>query len=186
MLALTLARRLLMRTCRLAASWSGAAMVLVGLCGADPVNAQPQSRITSCPSFHEVHPTITAEEALRSGMPPGFEVYAGVDEQDDKQLLRRIPIVSSGEIAEAWTDLHFVKKNRPVVRFRFDAVATRNFGDFTTRNIHHSFAIVLNGRAISVLRIMEPILRGIGEIDGAFTAEEAKQLADRMNSGGCR
>ena len=67
---LTLARRLLMRACRLAASWSGAARVLVGLRGADPVNAQPQSRITSCPSFHEVHPTITAVEALRSGMPP--------------------------------------------------------------------------------------------------------------------
>jgi hypothetical protein len=33
---------------------------------------------------------------------------------------------------------------------------------------------------------MEPILRGIGEIDGAFTAEQVKQLADRINSGGCR
>jgi preprotein translocase subunit SecD len=94
--------------------------------------------------------------------------------------------VSSGEIAEAWTDLHFFKTNQPVVRFRFNAAATRNFGDFTTRNTHHAFAIVLDGRAISVLRIMEPLLRGIGEIDGGFTADEAKQLADRINSGDCR
>ena len=82
--------------------------------------------------------------------------------------------------------MHFFKKNQPVVRFRFNAAATRIFGDFTTRNTHHAFAIVLDGRAISVLRIMEPILRGIGEIDGGFTADEAKQLADRINSGGCR
>ena len=185
MSAQTLARRAWMRASRLAASSFGAALVLVGLRGGDPVNAQPQSHVTGCPSFHEVHPTITAEEALRSGVPPGFEVYAGVDEHDEKQLLRRIPIVSSGEIAEAWTDLHYSKKNQPVVRFRFNAAATRNFGDFTTRHTHHSFAIVLDGRAISVLTIMEPILRGIGEIDGGFSVDEAKQLADRINAGGC-
>jgi hypothetical protein len=69
MSALTLARRAWMRACRLAASWSGAALVLIGFRGADPVNAQPQSHVTGCPSFHEVHPTITAEEALRRGAP---------------------------------------------------------------------------------------------------------------------
>jgi len=111
---------------------------------------------------------MTAEEALWSGAPPGFEVYAGIDQQDEKQLFRRIPIVSSDEITEAWADFHFFKKKQPVVRFRFNAAATRNFGDFTTRNTHHSFAIVLDGRAILVLRIMEPLLRGIGEIDGGL------------------
>jgi hypothetical protein len=34
--------------------------------------------------------------------------------------------------------------------------------------------------------IMEPIVRGVGEIDGGFTADETKQLAERINSGGCR
>jgi hypothetical protein len=33
---------------------------------------------------------------------------------------------------------------------------------------------------------MEPILRGVGEIDGGFTAAEAKQLAARIESGACR
>ena len=152
--------------------------------GANPLGAQP-SDSGGCPSFHGVHPTITAHEALRTGAPPGFKVYPAIDKLDENQLLREIPIVSGGEIADARDDLSF-STNRPVVRFRFNDAATRRFGDFTTRHIGRAFAIVLDGRAISVLRIMQPILRGVGDIDGGFTAAEAKELAARIKSGACR
>src|SRR5262249_16783795 len=123
---------------------------------------------------------------LRDYAPPGFKVYPAIDEQAEKLLLRRKPIVSGGEIDQAWIDLHRDKKDQVVVRFRFDAAATRRFGDFTTRNIGNSSAIVLDGRAISFLTIKQPILDGIGVFDGGFTGYEAKQLVDRINSGGCR
>jgi SecD/SecF fusion protein len=181
----TLAKRAWIRARRFTAPWSGAVLVLVGLRGADPVDAQPRSQGAGCPSFHEVHPAITAQEALRSGAPPGFKIYPGIGGQGEKQLLREIPIVSGAEIADAWDDLHFYT-NQPVVRFLFNDAATRRFGNFTTRSIGRSFAIVLDGPAISLLRIMEPILRGVGEIDGGFTAAEAKQLAARIKSGACR
>jgi preprotein translocase subunit SecD len=181
-----------MRACRFVALWFGAALVIVGLRGAGRVDAQPQSKVIGCPSFHEVHPDIYAlKEALASGAPPGFKIYPGVDERLQK-LLRIIPIVSSGEIAEASTGLQDFYQ-RPVVRFQFDAPATLRFGDFAARNVGHSVAIVLDGRVIQVLRIASPVLDGRGEIDpdplwwrGRFTADEAKQLAERINSGGCR
>jgi preprotein translocase subunit SecD len=145
----TIARRTWIRACRFAVAWSDAALVLVGLRGADRADAQPGLQVTGCPSFHEVHPTISAEEALRSGAPPGFKVYPGIDDIAGKQLLRTIPIVSGGEIAEAWADLHYSFKDQWIVRFRFDAAATHRFKDFTTRNIGHQFAIVLGGRVPS-------------------------------------
>lgn len=170
---------------RLAASWSGAALMVVGLHGAD-LAAQQRNPVVGCPSFHEVHPTLSAEEALRDYAPPGFKVYPGTDEQAEKHLLRRKPIVSGGEIDQAWVDLHPVKKDQVVVRFQFDTAATRRFGDFTTRNIGNSSAVVLDGRAISFLTIKHPILDGIGVFDGGFTGQEAKQLVDRIDSGACR
>jgi preprotein translocase subunit SecD len=186
MLRPMLARRAWMHACRFAAAWAGAALVFTGLRGADHADAQPGLQVTGCPSFHEVHPDTSAEETLRSGVPPGFKIYDGIEGRAGTQLLRTSPIVSGNDIAEAWADLSYSMKDQWVVRFRFDAPATRRFGDFTTRNIHQRFAIVLDGRAISVLWIMEPILRGVGQIDGGFTADEARQLAERINSGGCR
>ena len=94
--------------------------------------------------------------------------------------------MSGGEIDQAWVDLHPAKKDQVVVRFQFDAVATRRFGDFTTRNIGSSSAVVLDDRAISFLTIKHPILDGIGVVDGGFTGHDAKQLVDRINSGACR
>jgi preprotein translocase subunit SecD len=94
--------------------------------------------------------------------------------------------VSGGEIDQAWIDLHPDKKDHVVVRFRFDVAATRRFGDYSTRNIGNSSAVVLDGRAISFLTIKQPVLDGIGVFDGGFTGHEARQLVDRINSGACR
>ena len=62
------------------------------------------SVLNRCPSFHEVHPAITAKEALETRVPTGFKIYPSLDEQDEKVLLREIPIVSGGEVADARTD----------------------------------------------------------------------------------
>jgi preprotein translocase subunit SecD len=186
MSTITLARKARMRACRLAASWSGATLLLIGLRGADPLAAQQPNPVAGCPSFHEVHAAMSAEEALRDYAPPGFKVYPGTNEQAEKHLLRRKPVVSGGEIDQAWIELHRDKKDQVVVRFRFNVEATRRFGDFTTRNVGYASAVVLDGRAISFLTIKQPILDGVGVFDGGFTGAEARQLVDRINSGACR
>jgi preprotein translocase subunit SecD len=161
------------------------ALLTGGLPGAGPLGAQPKSDNLGCPSFHEVHATITAKEVLQTRVPAGFKIYLSDGEQDKQLLLREIPIVSGSEVADARADID-MRTNEPVVAFRFNAAARRRFANFTARNIGQLFAIVLDDRAISVLLIREPITRGIGQISGRFTAADAERLAAKLNSGTCR
>jgi preprotein translocase subunit SecD len=152
---------------------------------ASPFGAQPKSEKLGCPSFHEVHATITGKDALQAQVPVGFKVYASDVDHDEPLLLREIPIVTGDEVADAGADIDY-RTNEQVVAFRFNAAAKRKFADFTTRNIGHSFAIVLDNRAISVLLIREPITLGVGQISGRFTVGQAEQLAAKLKSGTCR
>jgi hypothetical protein len=169
----------------IAVAWFSATLLAGGLCGASPLWAQPKSDNIGCPSFHEVHPTITGKDAVQARVPEGFKIYPSDVEPNEPLLLREIPIVSGGEVADAQADSDY-RTNEPVAAFRFNAAAKRRFADFTARNIDHSFAIVLDNRVISVLVIREPITLGIGQISGRFTVAEAEQLAATLKSGACR
>ena len=162
-----------------------AALLAGGLHGASPLGAQLKSDKLGCPSFHELHPTIAGKDALRAQVPEGFKIYPSDGEHDEPLLLREIPIVSGDEVADARAEIDY-RTNEPVVAFRFNVTAKRRFADFTERNIGHSFAIVLNNRAISVLMIIQPITLGIGQISGRFTVAEAERLAANLKSGTCR
>ncbi len=69
------------------------------------------------------------------------------------------------------------------VSLNFDEVGTKLFADITTRNANKLVAIFLDGEAISIPRVDEPILSGSAVISGGFTLTEAKILAQRLNSG---
>ena len=57
------------------------------------------------------------------------------------------------------------------------------FTDITTQNVGQTLAIFLDGEAISLPRINEPIPGGTAVISGSFTPDEAKQLVDDLNLG---
>ena len=118
-------------------------------------------------------------------VPAGFKIYPSDVEPNEQLLLREIPIVNASEINDAQADTDY-RSNEPVVAFRLDSAAKERFADFTSRNIGHSFAIVLENRAISVLLIRQPITLGIGQISGRFTVAEAERLAAKLKSGTCR
>ena len=69
------------------------------------------------------------------------------------------------------------------VSLQFDDEGTKLFGDITTRNTGKQVAIFLDGTAISVPRVNEPIVTGNAVITGSFTLSEAKLLSQRLNSG---
>ena len=69
------------------------------------------------------------------------------------------------------------------VSLQFDAEGTKLFGEITTRNTGKPVAIFLDGTPISTPRVNEPILSGSAVITGAFDLQEAKVLAQRLNSG---
>jgi protein-export membrane protein SecD len=69
------------------------------------------------------------------------------------------------------------------VALQFDDEGTKLFADITKRNVGKPVAIFLDGEPISVPRVNEPILTGSAVISGSFTLQEAKLLAQRLNSG---
>jgi preprotein translocase subunit SecD len=59
----------------------------------------------------------------------------------------------------------------------FDAVGARLFKDVTSKNAGAQLALVIDGVVISAPNINEPILGGTAAISGAFTFNEARDLA---------
>ena len=72
---------------------------------------------------------------------------------------------------------------QPVVVLHFNANGARIFADLTRNNVGRSFGMFLDGVAISVPVIREPIPDGTAVISGNFTAESAKELARNLNYG---
>jgi protein-export membrane protein SecD len=69
------------------------------------------------------------------------------------------------------------------IGFRFDGAGAKAFGEATTRYTGQRFAIILDGVVMSAPNIHEPILGGSGQITGSFTAQEASELVNVLNSG---
>ena len=69
------------------------------------------------------------------------------------------------------------------VGFKFDSEGGRKFGKLTTDNTGKYMAVILDNVVYSVATIREPITGGSGVIDGKFTPEEAKSLANVLKAG---
>ncbi len=75
------------------------------------------------------------------------------------------------------------QNNAPAIAFRLNGDGARRFGQVTTENLGHPFAIILDNVVQSFPTIQGPILGGQGEITGSFSIEEATDLANVLNSG---
>ena len=69
------------------------------------------------------------------------------------------------------------------VALQFNDEGTKLFADLTRRSVGKLVAIFLDGTPISIPRVNEPILNGSAVISGSFSIQEAKLLAQRLNSG---
>jgi preprotein translocase subunit SecD len=133
-------------------------------------------------SFHEVHPTISVEEARRTRAPVGYKIYTGEEKEEGDQLLRETPVVRGDELKTAQPAFD-QRTNEPIISFTFNNSGARKFGEFTRTHVGRPFAIVLDDKVISAPVIREPILGGSGQISGSFTVEGANQLAIQLRSG---
>lgn len=70
-----------------------------------------------------------------------------------------------------------------IVRLQFDEEGTKLFSELTSANLNKPIAIILDGQIISAPTVQSAITDGEAIISGNFTADEAKQLATRLNSG---
>ena len=143
-------------------------------------------------TFHDVHPTMSAEEARQTRVPLGFVIYPDADQPGYELLVREIPIIY-GEDLDAAQPGFDQDTGQPIIAFRFNQKAAVEFGRFTSQNVGRPFAIVLdNGvksdgtpdiQVLSAPVIREPILGGSGQISGNFSVESANDLAVQIRSG---
>ncbi|MFA6410710.1 MAG: protein translocase subunit SecD [Candidatus Buchananbacteria bacterium] len=71
----------------------------------------------------------------------------------------------------------------PQVSLEFNDEGTELFGAITKRNVGKPVAIFLDGTAISTPTVQEAIMDGKAVINGKFTIQESKILAQRLNAG---
>src|SRR5690554_7297295 len=75
------------------------------------------------------------------------------------------------------------ESSQPVVNFRLDRTGAQIFADLTRENVGRALAIVLDNRVVTAPVIRSVIGGGQGEISGAFTTQEASQVALLLRSG---
>ena len=133
-------------------------------------------------TFHEVHPTISVEEARKTRAPTGYRIFPGSDREEGDQLLRETPVVRGDELKSAQAAFD-QQTHEPIIAFTFNGAGARKFGEFTKTHVGRPFAIVLDDKVISAPVIRDAILGGSGQISGSFTVETANQLAIQLRSG---
>jgi protein-export membrane protein SecD len=72
---------------------------------------------------------------------------------------------------------------QPYISLEFNDEGAKIFAELTKNNIGKRIAIYLDGAPISIPRVNEEIPNGKAQITGQFTQQEAKQLAERLNTG---
>ncbi|QEC69579.1 protein translocase subunit SecDF [Panacibacter ginsenosidivorans] len=75
------------------------------------------------------------------------------------------------------------EKGRPAISMNMDAVGTRIWAKMTADNVGKPIAIVLDNFVYSAPNVINAIPNGNSQISGSFTIQEAKDLADILQSG---
>ena len=135
-------------------------------------------------TFHLVHPTMTAEEAKQSRVPPGYKIVPSGERTSGggDELIEDRPLVTGEQLtgSQPGTDS---RTNEWVVNFSFNRTGALAFGRATQANIGRRFAVVLDNKVITAPVIRDAINTGSGQISGSFDAKSATDLATLLRSG---
>ncbi|MDR2341571.1 MAG: protein translocase subunit SecD [Campylobacteraceae bacterium] len=98
-----------------------------------------------------------------------------------RYLVKSVPILDGSMLTDA--GVAFDQNNRPMITFSLNSQGARIFGDFTGKNKGKRLAIVLDNVIYSAPNIIDRIGGGSGQITGAFTIDEANDVAIALRSG---
>jgi protein-export membrane protein SecD len=90
-------------------------------------------------------------------------------------------ILTGADLANVGLDR--TEQNQYVIPFELDQEAAQTFSQYTAGHVGQYLCIVLDKQVLSCPTIREPIPGGRGSISGAFTLEEARQLAIQLRYG---
>jgi preprotein translocase subunit SecD len=88
------------------------------------------------------------------------------------------------EIAIERAELAYDQRTgEPLISFKMTESSARQFAELTRNNIGKPMSIRVDGRELTRPVIREPIVGGTGQVGGSLTAQQAKDIADRMSKG---
>src|SRR3989475_6129814 len=118
-------------------------------------------------------------------IPPEFRIETykmqreGEKPVEERLLVRKKADLAGDRVSGAGASY---EKDGWVVHLRFDAEGAKQFGNITAANVHHRFAIVLDGIIQSAPVIQDAIYGGDAQITGRFAEEEARGLASVLEN----
>src|SRR5947208_1943936 len=125
-------------------------------------------------------------DAGKQVIPPEYriETYKSHPAEGEKPIEERLLVkkkvdLSGDRVSSAGASY---EKDGWVVHLRFDSEGAKQFGNITAANVHHRFAIVLDGVIQSAPVIQDAIYGGDAQITGRFTEEEARGLASVLEN----
>ena len=164
--------------------------ILIQLPGVkDPKRAIDLIGKTARLEFKLVDEENSLEEALKGNVPAGSEILheAAVDRKTGRKsnvpyLLKKRSPLTGESITDARVQLDN-QMGEPYVSLSFDSRGARVFERITGDNVGKRLAIVLDDKVYSAPVIRDKISGGKAQITGAFTMDDAKDLAIVLRAG---
>jgi preprotein translocase subunit SecD len=163
--------------------------ILIQLPGVkDPKRAIDLIGKTARLEFKLVDEENSLEEALKGNVPAGSEILqeTAVDRKTGRKatvpyLLKKRAPLTGESITDARVQLE--QMGEPYVSLSFDSRGARVFERITGDNVGKRLAIVLDDKVYSAPVIRDKISGGKAQITGAFTMDDAKDLAIVLRAG---
>ncbi|NPV04712.1 MAG: protein translocase subunit SecD [Syntrophaceae bacterium] len=165
--------------------------ILIQLPGVkDPKRAVDLIGKTALLEFKLVDEEHSLEEALRGNVPAGSILMKGARESGERSgarrdtwyLLKERTLLTGQSLENAQVKISD-RFGEPYVAIKFNAQGARDFDRITGENVNRRLAIILDGVVYSAPVIKERISGGDAQITGAFTTEEARDLAIVLRAG---
>jgi preprotein translocase subunit SecD len=78
------------------------------------------------------------------------------------------------------------RTNEPIISIALSEASKRAFGELTAANVGAAMELRIDGKAVMKPIIRDPILGGMLQISGRFTASEARDIAGRLSAGSAK
>ena len=169
--------------------------ILVQIPGLDTAKIQEArdqlSRVAKL-EFRLVYPDngerLRAIDAGKEVIPPEYRIESYKQQhqaEGEKPIEERLLIKKKADLAgDRVSSMRALPTNETGGWFicGFDSEGAKQFGNITAANVHHRFAIVLDGVIQSAPVIQDAIYGGDAQITGRFTEEEARGLASVLEN----
>jgi protein-export membrane protein SecD len=125
--------------------------------------------------------TSTVEPSAISAVTPTAELTGTETAQPQAPARVYETILTGADLANVGLDR--TEQNQYIIPFELNEEAAETFNRYTSSHVGQYLCIVLDKEILSCPTIREPIPGGRGSISGAFTLDEARQLAIQLRYG---